>query len=121
MITLATDNINHDLIVVDGQLVLYDGVDQIAQAIREAIAWFFGEWFLNNAGGVPWFQQILVANPNLDTIQAILINTVLSVPGVVIMNSFVFGFEPGQRALSVTMSVTTTNGQTVNLEQTVGI
>lgn len=121
MITLETSGPAHDLVVTAGNLVIIGDEDQIAQSIREALGFFSGEWFLNNTEGVPWFQEILVAHPNLDTIQAILINTVLSVPGVTQLNTFSFDFTPGNRTLSVTFQAKTTNGQTINLSQTVGV
>lgn len=121
MITLATGGPTNDLVVKNGQLVLATDQDQIAQAVREALGTFFGEWFLDTTIGVPWLQQILVSNPNLDTIQALLLNAVFNVPGVANINQFEFGFTPGNRNLSVTIAIVTTNGQTLNLEKTVGI
>lgn len=121
MITLATGGPTNDLLVQNGQLVIYSDADQIAQSINETLGTFYGEWFLNNQIGVPWFQQIFVDHPNLDIIQAILLNAVQSVPGVAQINSFEYDFAAASRALSVTMTIQTTNGQTLNLEQTVSI
>ncbi len=120
MITLKTD-VNNDLVVTNGNLVIIEDTDQIRQAIGEALRTFFGEWFLDNTIGVPWFQQILISHPNLDVIQAILIDTVLSVPGVAQLNSFTFNYVNGTRSLSVTFVALSSNGQTIKVNQTVGV
>ena len=121
MITIQTGGPTNDLIVQNGDLVLISEDAQTAQMVRETLATFLGEWFLDNTIGVAWFQDILVSNPNLDTIQMLLLVAITDVPGVQSLNNFQFGFVPETRALSVTVQIQTTNGQTLNLEQTVGI
>jgi hypothetical protein len=121
MITLQTDDITNDLVYLNGNLIIISETAQIRQAIKEALGTFFGEWFLDTTVGVPWFQQILVSHPNLDVIQALLINAILSVPGVAQLNSFEFGYNKGNRSLSVSFEAVSSNGQTINLNQTVGI
>jgi len=121
MIDLLIAGADNDLVVTTGDLTLVEASDQINQAIRQALGTFFGEWFLNNTVGVPYFQQIFVPSPNLDLVQANLLNAIQNVPGVVQIQSFAFDYGASNRSLDVSISVMTTNGQTIPVATTVGV
>lgn len=121
MIDLLVGGNNNDLILTVGDLTLVTESDQINQAISQALGMFYGEWFLDNRQGIPYIQQIFVKNPNLDIIQALLLNAIQNVPGVVQITSFAFTYNNANRNLGVTLSVQTTNGQTINVVTNTGI
>jgi hypothetical protein len=101
-----------DITVSDGDLVVTSTqVLAIAQDAVQRIKTFFGEWFLNNTLGMPYFQQIFVKNPNRGDIDALYINELLGVPGVIGLNSFRQVLDDALRALSLTFSAQTTDGQ----------
>jgi hypothetical protein len=101
-------NVNsNDLIVKDGDLMLIDNAERVAQQILITIRFWYGEWFLNTTEGVPYLEYILVKNPNLAHVRQILTEAIESVPGVVSLDSMEINFDRQGRTLAVDYSVTT--------------
>lgn len=103
----------NDLQVVDGDLVLIDGTSEILQHILQRLRMYLGEWFLDNTKGVPYFQQILVKNPDRGAVDAILQDTINQTPGVTQLSTFSSSIVSGTRQLFVNFRAITTQG-TVN-------
>lgn len=99
-----------DLKVVNGDLVMNSGTDSIRQHILQRLRTYFQEWFLDNTIGVPYFQQILVKNPDQAKIDAILLSVILGTPGVVAVNTYSFTADIVTRQLQVTFSCQSTSG-----------
>ena len=80
---ISQDNpVKGDLALVDGQFVLVDGAEGIAQHIRGRLELFRGEWFLDTREGMPYFEEVFVKNPDLDVIRSIFRKAILETPGV---------------------------------------
>lgn len=107
---VATSSTYRDLQFVNNDLVLISGTTAILQNILETLGVFLGEWFLDTSIGIDYFNQILVKNPDQATINAIFINQILSVAGVVQLNSYSFTPNFITRQLSIKFSVQTTQG-----------
>jgi len=86
-------------------LELVDGIDETAQRMRIRYRFFFGTWFLDTLLGIPFFRQILVKNPNLPIVGAILRQVALTTPGVQSLSSFSLSVDSGTRELTVDLSV----------------
>lgn len=56
--------------------------DSVAQAIAIRLKWFFNEWRFAPQYGVPYFEEILVKNPNNLRIRQIIRDEILSVEEV---------------------------------------
>lgn len=105
---LLLDPSSHDLVLVDGDLVL--GAD-VAQAVKIRLLFVRGEWFLNRLQGVPYFEQIFVKNPNLSHVSAIFRKTILDTPGVNELTSFSFDFDNATRVFTLTWAADTDEGE----------
>lgn len=104
-------NVNtNDLIVKDGDLMLIDNAERVAQQILITLRFWYGEWFLNTTEGVPYLEYILVKNPNLAHVRQILTEAIESVPGVVSLDSMDFEYDRQGRTLAVDYSATTDFG-----------
>lgn len=68
---------NTDLVIENGDLAVVSGSDAIAQRIRDRLLTFSKEWFLDLSFGVPYYDNILVKNPRLDVVNAILKTQIL--------------------------------------------
>jgi len=110
----------HDLTLSNGDLVLVDRVDAIQQHVKQRYLFFFGEWFLDNTKGVPYYQSIFVKNPNLDLIDATLRNVALQTPGILQLNSFDFGYDNATRTISPSFQAESSDGP-INFLETVGV
>jgi hypothetical protein len=105
-----------DLLILDNDLVLTSdadprGTNNILQDIVQNLSFFLGEWFLDNTKGIPYFQQILIKNPDQSKIDGFMINTILGTPGVLQLLSYSFQANYAQRILNVTFSAMTTSGK----------
>ena len=104
-------NVNsNDLILKDGDLLIIDDAERIAQMILISLRFWYGEWFLNETEGVPYLEYILVKNPNINHVRQILTETIEAVPGVVSVDSMTIDFDQKGRQLAVDYSATTDFG-----------
>lgn len=93
------------LLITNGDLVLTLGADAVKQHITQRLKMFVGEWFLNLSEGVPYFQNILIKNPNPDIVDGLLKDTILSTPCVDELLSFNLDYSASLRTLTVDFSV----------------
>lgn len=74
---------NHDLAFgPDGDILLVDGAESVAQQIEITLLTFLGEWFLDETFGVPYFENILIKSPSRAQIENIIRAKVKDVPFV---------------------------------------
>jgi hypothetical protein len=99
---------NGDLKLTDGELTFVDGAAEVQQLLYQRLRTFYGEWFLNQTIGVPFFEEILVKNPS--QAQAILRDEIMNTPGVQSIISFTLDVDPNTRKGVVTFEVMTDNG-----------
>ncbi len=102
-----------DLVLEGGDLVLVDGKEAILQHVLQRLRIFLGEWFLDTSIGLPYFQQILVKNPDQGKIDALFMNQIQGTPGVTLLNSYSASVDTLKRVLTIKFSCETTSG-TVN-------
>jgi hypothetical protein len=111
--------VTNDLQITDGDLSLVTGSDAIAQDLQQRLQSWLGEWFLDTTWGIPFKQQILVKNPNLDLIQADILLATTDTPGVVQVTDFNFVYDNNARSLSVKLTVQDSNGQNLDSQVTI--
>ncbi len=99
-----------DIVIENGDLVLNDGLTAIRQNILQRLRTFFGEWFLDNTIGLPYFEQIWVKNPDQSKIDALFQNAILGTPGVVSLNEYSFVPDFQKRTLNIAFVAQTTSG-----------
>lgn len=93
-----------------GDFILTSGSEAVAQDLMQRLQFFLGEWFLDVTLGIPYFEQIFVKNPNLPNLEALLINQILSTPGVIRLNSFTLDPDFSLRNLKVQFQLLSTSG-----------
>ena len=71
-----------------GQLVLVTGQEEIRQLSAQRLRTFFSEWFLDTLIGIPYFDQIFEKGQNVNDIDAIFINEILSTHGIIRLLEF---------------------------------
>ena len=83
----------------------------IKQQVTLRIGFFKGEWFLDEERGVPWYEEIIVKNPNLIRIREIFRDTILSVRGIRRVTFMDLLFSAYARTLSVNFRASTDLGE----------
>lgn len=66
-----------DMVIENGDIAMVSHDDATGQAIRDRLSTFLGEWFLDLLFGPDYREDILVKNPRLDVISAILKDQIL--------------------------------------------
>lgn len=120
MTDLLLDPLINDLVLVNGDLVIVDGDDAIAQDVQGALELFLGEWFLDTSQGVPYYQSILTKGIDLNLVQVTLIEQVRSRDGVVDVISLGFGYDPKTRVLTVATQIRSTSGELLSINAETG-
>ena len=82
--------------------------DSIVQAVRIRLLWFFGEWRLMPSLGFPYFENLLVKNPNESKLRHLIRETVMSVDGVTDVSEILFNIDKKSRRASAPASSATT-------------
>lgn len=103
-----------DLDVSTGAFVTLTGPEYAAQKIRQRFKLILGEWFLDTTKGVPWFQNVLIKNPNLELIKSLFRDEILNVPGIIGVKDIEAQFTPAARTLSLAYVAVYQTGATLN-------
>lgn len=99
-----------DILLQGGDVVMVDGKDAILQHILQRLKTFQEEWFLDITAGVPYLQQILVKNPDLNKVDALLVDEITGTPGVEDLLEFSSDVNGSLRQLTVSFKAKTTDG-----------
>lgn len=103
----------HDLrIAPNGDIMLQDGADRVAQQVKVTLLTFLGEWFLDTTFGIPYLEDIYVKNPRWGPINTILRQRILAVPGVLRVTRLDLEFDRKARELTVLFLADTPYGIT---------
>ena len=110
MLDLALNAKSHDIVRRDGDMLLIDNAERVAQQIKIQLLTFYGEWYLDTTWGVPYMEYILVKNPNFTIIRQIFREQILSVDDVESVESLDVEYDAQTRTMTLVYSATTSYG-----------
>lgn len=116
-IKLSTSS--HDLLIVNYDLVLVDGVDQVLQSIKMRLLFFAEEWFLDTSRGMPYFDTIGTKNPDMAIVDSIFKSTIVETIGVTNLVEYLSDFNKTERKLTISFKVETIYGASSTI--TIGV
>lgn len=99
-----------DLIVRNGDLMIVNNGERVAQQVLITLREWLGEWFLKTSDGVPYLEYILVKNPNEAHVRQVLSEAIQSVEGVKGATELEFAFNRILRTLTVSYEIDTDYG-----------
>ena len=114
MIDFLLDD-NHDLVFVNNDLALTDAKQGTIQKIKQKLKFIKGEYFLNEDLGIPYYENILVKNPDLALIESIYIRALQEIEEITEIESFNLNFDPQTRNLSVNFEVRDSDNNSINI------
>jgi len=97
--------------VTTGDLELTQGTDAIKQSVRIHLEFFQGEWFLDLDAGIPYYQSIMVKNPNPNLLQSVFRSALDETPGVASVDELNLSIDTAARQLSVEAHITGDYGE----------
>ena len=116
MADLALDT-DGDLLIANNAVVLVEGDDAIVQQLRIRFRFFLGEWFLDIRQGTPYYEEILIKNPDLSRVNGIFKQVILSTPGIASLEEFDLNFDGAERLLTVTFLARKTDGEILEFSE----
>lgn len=81
--------------------------ESIVQAVRIRLLWFFREWKLGPGLGIPYFENILVKNPNEVKVRHLIREAVMSVEGVTNVRGVDLSIDKRTRQAAITVTFST--------------
>lgn len=99
-----------DLVVQNGDLMIVNNGERVAQQVLITLREWLGEWFLKTSDGVPYLEYILVKNPNEAHVRQVLSGAIQSVEGVKGVTELEFAFNRILRTLTVSYEIDTDYG-----------
>lgn len=115
---LALDNTN-DLYLTASQLSVLSDEDSLAQRIKTNLATYRAEFWLNRQLGVPYFENVLGKRPDMELIKSIFRSQILSVSGVLSVDSLEAVLDSSSRTITITFTATGTLSETAQGEITI--
>lgn len=100
-----------DLALESGDLVTVSGVEEIAQRLRIRLRLFRGEWLLDEAAGVPYWEQILGHKLSRAALLTIIRDQILACPGVLDVLSLDASQGAGSRDVRLAFTASTEAGE----------
>jgi hypothetical protein len=95
------------------RVILTDPATVAVQSIKDILALWEGDWFLDTGAGFPWLQSVLgVKNPNVTEIKGLLQQAIMFAPYVVSVTA-VAVFNTALRAFFYTFQATLNTGQII--------
>jgi hypothetical protein len=116
-ILLDTDT--GDISVVNSDLVLTEGQEAIEQNLRQRLQTFFKEWFLDNRIGIPYFEQVLVKNPDPIVVDSIFKKEIIETPGIEELIEFNASLDKSLRELNLSFKARTIDGGVINFSEVI--
>ena len=113
---LALNRGTHDLQLINGDFLVIDNKERIAQQLRITLWEWLGEWFLDARDGVPYREYILVKNPNMNHIRQVLTENIAKIEGVNRIDELNLSYDTKNRTLIVDFAIDTDDGQIVRTE-----
>ena len=110
MFDIAMDINTNDIVLQNGDILMIDNAERVAQQILITLRFWLGEWFLNTTDGVPYLEYILVKQPNMAHIRQILTEQIQSVEGVKAVTNMELTFDRRERHLLVEYTADTDYG-----------
>ena len=107
---LAMDMATGDLVLRDGDVLLIDNAERVAQQILITLRFWLGEWFLDTKDGIPYLEYVLVKSPNLLHIRQIFTEAMEKVDGVKRVEEMNLAFDVKNRSLRVDYEASTDYG-----------
>ena len=100
----------NDIVLQDGDIMMIDNAERVAQQIAITLRFWSGEWFLNTTDGTPYLEYTLVKQPNMAHIRQILTEQIQNVEGVKALTDIELTFDQRERSLLVEYTADTDYG-----------
>lgn len=107
---ILEDDQTGEIKLVNNNWFMVTGTSEIMQAIKQNLETVLGEVWLDTSIGVPWFDEIFEKGTSQKKIDAILINEIVSTPGVISLAGYSAEIDQRSRTIAVEFQAYTVEG-----------
>lgn len=107
---LKMSSTSFDILVEGSDLQIVEGKDATVQYLKQVLAAFKGEWFLNTEFGIDYYGKVLIKNPDPNVLESEFKLAILDVPGVRNLIEFQLLVDPATREYEIDFTVDTDEG-----------
>lgn len=98
-------------LTASGSVVLLTGAAYVRQKLSTLFRFFLGEWFLDQRQGLPWFRDVFVKDPDINTIRSVFREVIFSVGEIAAIKRMNPVYDAAARLLSFDFEVTLKTGE----------
>ena len=113
----ATNPVDWDLELTNGQLTFIDSSSAIVQRVRSRLWFFKGEWYQDQRLGVDYFGKVLIKAPDLRQLESMFRKAILGTPGVASVDTLSITIDRPTREATMSFTATTDTNQTIELDE----
>lgn len=96
---------------------MIDGADYARQRAEVTFNFWLGEWFLDLREGMPYRRDVLIKDPNRDTVRSVIRRGWLTVPGIVAVKSVTWTPDFSARTATIETEAVYRDGTPIPLSQ----
>ena len=108
--TTFLNDASGDVDLSQGFRLTPDLTTYVAQRLDENMSFFLGEWFLDQRLGIPYYQRIIGAAPDLALLDTLYRRAAFKTVGVSAVRNMKIGFDRSTRKASVAMTAVLKDG-----------
>ncbi len=98
-VAMALDS-DGDMALSSAGLPFFIGsVDEAIQRLRVRFLFFLGEWYRDTLLGMPYYEHVLIKQPNLTLVRSLFRQLILGTPGIIRLDRLTESFDPLTRTL----------------------
>lgn len=113
---IKLDPLTHDIDLTSGGEMFTDNASVVAQRVKIAILLKRGEWFRNTSEGIPYYQEFFKRKNNKQAVDSFMVTYIGQVEDVARVVDYRSTLDVVTRALNITVSVETYNGNIVEIQ-----
>lgn len=102
---LAMDPDTGDLVYENNDLAIVGTSDALLQRLRQRLRFFANEWFLDVTAGLPFYTDILIKNPNIDSVDSLIKSEIKETEGIIEIIEYDSVLDSALRGFTVTVKM----------------
>ena len=112
-IDLKLDTATHDVVIENGDLLLIDEAEEVAQSAKIRVLTWQGEWILDYTRGVPWLDKIFSVSVSDTEKKQIIRKEIINTLGFKDLINIDLGMDYSAHGAQITFSGTTIYGDII--------
>lgn len=111
MADIRLDPNTHEIDLTGLRPTIVRGIDARVQSLKIRLGFYYGEWFLDQSRGIPFFQEFFQKKLTIAQIRDGISRVALGTPGIQEVTENTSDFDPETRTLTITLRAQADEGE----------